>query len=68
MYIHYIPKLICIKWTETSLKNQPAAFILNSTEHTTGYKLKMKSLVFVIPSLISTPVQWLYGSQDLDTL
>ena len=57
--------LICIKWTEPSLKvNQQLLFtrILLITHFTTGYKLKMTSLVSVLARVISALVQWLYGS------
>jgi hypothetical protein len=60
-----------MKWTETRLKiYQQRLFsrVLNMIQFTTDYKLKMTSLVFVLPRLISAPVQWLYGSQDLDHL
>ena len=57
--------LICIKWTEPSLKvNQQRLFtrVLPIIHFTIGYKLKMMSLVLVLARLISAPVQWLYGS------
>ena len=57
--------LICIKWTEPSLKvNQQRLFtrVRPITHFTTGYKLKMTSLVLVPAPVISALVQWLYGS------
>jgi hypothetical protein len=50
---------------DQSLKvNQQRLFsrVLPMTHFTTGYKLKMTSLVLVLACLISSPVQWLYGS------
>ena len=57
--------LICIKWTEPSLKvKQQILFtiVLLLTHFTTGYTLKMRSLVSVPTRAISVLVQRLYAS------